>query len=109
MPQGEAAGAVAGGTAIAGQGKNLARPIGRYRWGICALLFFVITINYIDRQILALIKEFLDAELGWSTPLEILGLKMPTPEPGSRGAELKYLLAGSGNPAATPASGPTIT
>src|SRR5438874_1491904 len=36
------------------------------RWTICALLFFATTINYIDRQILALIKEFLDRELGWT-------------------------------------------
>jgi len=40
-----------------------------------------------------------DAELGWSTPLEILGLEMPASEPGSRGIELKYLLADSGSPA----------
>jgi len=33
---------------------------------ICALLFLATTINYIDRQILALIKELLDAELGWT-------------------------------------------
>jgi ACS family hexuronate transporter-like MFS transporter len=39
---------------------------GNYRWVVCALLFFATTVNYIDRQILALIKEFLDAELGWS-------------------------------------------
>jgi MFS transporter, ACS family, aldohexuronate transporter len=39
---------------------------GNYRWVICALLFFATTVNYVDRQILALIKEFLDAELGWS-------------------------------------------
>ena len=38
----------------------------RVRWVVCALLFFATTINYIDRQILALIKEFLDRELGWS-------------------------------------------
>jgi MFS transporter, ACS family, hexuronate transporter len=37
-----------------------------YRWVVCALLFFATTVNYIDRQILALIKEFLDADLGWS-------------------------------------------
>src|SRR5512140_303467 len=37
-----------------------------YRWVVCALLFFATTVNYIDRQILALIKEFLDAELHWS-------------------------------------------
>jgi ACS family hexuronate transporter-like MFS transporter len=36
------------------------------RWTICALLFFATTINYIDRQILALIKEYLDQELRWS-------------------------------------------
>ncbi len=36
------------------------------RWTICALLFFATTVNYIDRQILALIKELLDRELGWS-------------------------------------------
>ncbi|HXK08295.1 MAG TPA: MFS transporter [Vicinamibacteria bacterium] len=39
---------------------------GQYRWVVCALLFFATTVNYIDRQILSLIKEFLDAELGWS-------------------------------------------
>ena len=39
---------------------------GKYRWVVCALLFFATTVNYIDRQILSLIKEFLDAELGWS-------------------------------------------
>src|SRR5205085_8292075 len=40
--------------------------IGNYRWVVCGLLFLATTVNYIDRQILALIKEFLDAELGWS-------------------------------------------
>src|SRR5512143_1621840 len=40
--------------------------VGNYRWVVCALLFFATTVHYIDRQILALIKEFLDAELGWS-------------------------------------------
>jgi ACS family hexuronate transporter-like MFS transporter len=39
---------------------------GKYRWVVCALLFFATTVNYVDRQILSLIKEFLDAELGWS-------------------------------------------
>jgi ACS family hexuronate transporter-like MFS transporter len=41
-------------------------PGGNVRWIVCALLFFATTINYIDRQILALIKEFLDHELRWS-------------------------------------------
>ena len=40
--------------------------IGRYRWVICSLLFLATTVNYIDRQILALLKEFLDQELGWT-------------------------------------------
>jgi ACS family hexuronate transporter-like MFS transporter len=43
-----------------------AGPVGNYRWVVCALLFFATTVNYVDRQILSLIKEFLDAELGWS-------------------------------------------
>ncbi|HXU82086.1 MAG TPA: MFS transporter, partial [Polyangia bacterium] len=40
--------------------------IGKYRWTICALLFAATTINYIDRQILALLKPTLDAQLHWS-------------------------------------------
>jgi MFS transporter, ACS family, hexuronate transporter len=40
--------------------------MGRYRWVICALLFFATSINFIDRQILSLVKEFLDRELGWT-------------------------------------------
>lgn len=41
-------------------------PMTRYRWVICALLFFATTINYIDRQILALIKPILDEKLQWT-------------------------------------------
>jgi MFS transporter, ACS family, hexuronate transporter len=33
--------------------------VGRYRWKICALLFFATTINYMDRQVLALLKPVL--------------------------------------------------
>src|SRR5712671_3430270 len=40
--------------------------IGNYRWIICALMFFATTINYIDRQILSLLKGTLDTELGWT-------------------------------------------
>lgn len=40
--------------------------IGRYRWLICSLLFFATTVNYIDRQILSLLKPILDNELHWS-------------------------------------------
>lgn len=38
----------------------------RFRWVICGLLFAATTINYIDRQILALLKPMLDIELGWT-------------------------------------------
>jgi ACS family hexuronate transporter-like MFS transporter len=34
--------------------------IGRYRWRICALLFFATTLNYVDRQVLALLKPVLE-------------------------------------------------
>jgi ACS family hexuronate transporter-like MFS transporter len=40
--------------------------IGKYRWKICALLFFATTINYLDRQVLSLLKPSLEAEFGWS-------------------------------------------
>jgi MFS transporter, ACS family, hexuronate transporter len=38
----------------------------QYRWVVCMLLFFATTINYIDRQILSLIKPILDEELHWT-------------------------------------------
>jgi ACS family hexuronate transporter-like MFS transporter len=53
-------------SAIVPGGLGPAARIGHYRWVICALIFLATTINYIDRQILALIKEFLDQELGWT-------------------------------------------
>ena len=39
---------------------------GRYRWAICALLFFVITINYVDRQVIGVLKPIIQEDLGWS-------------------------------------------
>ncbi len=36
------------------------------RWWICALLFFATTINYIDRQVLAILAPQLQKEIGWS-------------------------------------------
>lgn len=42
------------------------KPKGRYRWAICALLFFAITINYVDRQIIGVLKPLLEVEFGWS-------------------------------------------
>jgi ACS family hexuronate transporter-like MFS transporter len=40
--------------------------IGRYRWTICALLFFATTINYIDRSVLGILAPTLQDEIGWS-------------------------------------------
>jgi ACS family hexuronate transporter-like MFS transporter len=40
--------------------------IGKYRWTICALLFFATTINYLDRQVLSLLKPLLEDKFGWS-------------------------------------------
>jgi MFS transporter, ACS family, hexuronate transporter len=42
------------------------RAGGQYRWVICALLFFAATINYIDRQVIGILKPTLQQEFGWS-------------------------------------------
>ena len=44
----------------------LIRPFsGRFRWAIVALLFFAAAINYLDRQMLGLLKPVLAQELHW--------------------------------------------
>jgi MFS transporter, ACS family, hexuronate transporter len=60
----ESAGSATGAT-IAAIGDPVKR-VGHYRWVICALLFFAATINYIDRQVLGILKPTLQAEFGWS-------------------------------------------
>ena len=37
-----------------------------FRWIICALLFFAATINYIDRQVIGILKTTIHDEIGWS-------------------------------------------
>jgi ACS family hexuronate transporter-like MFS transporter len=37
------------------------QKIGKYRWRICALVFFATTINYLDRQVISLLKPFLES------------------------------------------------
>jgi MFS transporter, ACS family, hexuronate transporter len=40
---------------------------GRYRWIIVALIFFATTINYLDRQVISLLKDdYLEKEFGWT-------------------------------------------
>lgn len=41
------------------------RTLGNLRWYICGLLFFATTVNYLDRQVLGILKPTLTAELGW--------------------------------------------
>jgi MFS transporter, ACS family, hexuronate transporter len=40
--------------------------IGRYRWVICALLFFATTINYVDRQVIGILARDLQTIIGWN-------------------------------------------
>lgn len=61
----EESGGSATGAAIAGIGDPTKR-VGRFRWMICALLFFAATVNYIDRQVLGILKGTLTTEFGWS-------------------------------------------
>ena len=42
------------------------KKIGNYRWLIVVLLFFATTINYIDRQIIGLLKPILEKEFNWT-------------------------------------------
>lgn len=38
----------------------------RRRWVVCALLFTAVVINYVDRQMLGVLKPFMSEEMGWS-------------------------------------------
>src|SRR4051794_10520936 len=64
----QSTGASATGAAIAAVEEGAGRGVGRYRWVICALLFFATTVCYVDR----LVFGFLGPELqkpehfGWS-------------------------------------------
>jgi ACS family hexuronate transporter-like MFS transporter len=40
--------------------------IGRYRWFICGLIFAATVINYIDRQMIGVLKPTLQREFGWT-------------------------------------------
>jgi ACS family hexuronate transporter-like MFS transporter len=40
--------------------------IGNYRWTICTLLFFATTVNYLDRQVLSLLKPTLEEQFHWT-------------------------------------------
>jgi MFS transporter, ACS family, hexuronate transporter len=63
----QSAGASAGGAAVAAF-EEVGAAVGRYRWVICAMLFFATTINYIDRQVLAILTtdETFKHTIGWN-------------------------------------------
>ncbi|HLP73350.1 MAG TPA: MFS transporter [Bacteroidales bacterium] len=42
------------------------QKIGKYRWTICALVFFATTVNYLDRQVLSLLKDTLEVQFNWT-------------------------------------------
>src|SRR5258708_3963791 len=56
-------------SSMEGNGGGGAAPsssgVGRLRWVICALLFFATTINYVDRQIIGILKPELQRHPGW--------------------------------------------
>src|SRR5690348_16698094 len=47
-------------------GVKASSPVGYFRWIICALLLFGTTKNYMDRNVLGVLKETLQHTLGWS-------------------------------------------
>lgn len=61
----QSSGATFTGAAIAA-GDGPKTPIGRYRWVICALLFFATTVNYIDRLVFGILGPELQKQFGWT-------------------------------------------
>src|SRR6476660_4969462 len=41
-------------------------PVGNFRWFICTLLLIGVTKNYMDRQVLGVLKTTLQHDLGWN-------------------------------------------
>ena len=62
---GAGAGAGASEATLAGA-RKVGMFAGNFRWVICALLFFGVTKNYMDRQVLGVLKGTLQHDLGWS-------------------------------------------
>src|SRR5258707_10635517 len=45
---------------------RIAGTVGHFRWVICTLLLFGVTKNYMDRQVLGVLKTTLQHDLGWN-------------------------------------------
>ena len=48
------------------ESKNSSAIIGHFRWVICAVLLFGTTKNYMDRQVIGILKNSLQNQFGWS-------------------------------------------
>src|SRR5216684_6267240 len=53
-------------TTASTQTRSLMNQVGRFRWVICALLLFGTTKNYMERQVIGVLKGTLQHDLGWS-------------------------------------------
>ena len=54
-------------TAPAGAAGATPAAVGRYRWVVVALLFTAMVINYVDRQMIGVLKPgYLQPAFGWS-------------------------------------------
>jgi MFS transporter, ACS family, hexuronate transporter len=42
------------------------QAVGKYRWTICAMVFFATTINYLDRAVIAILKSPLTKQFNWT-------------------------------------------
>ncbi|HEV7644638.1 MAG TPA: MFS transporter [Pyrinomonadaceae bacterium] len=62
----EEAAATATGAVIAAIEEKTPSRVGNFRWAICSLLFFAATVNYIDRQVIGILKPTLAGEFGWT-------------------------------------------
>ena len=60
----QSAGASTAGAAVA-IAEQIGSSIGHFRWVICGLLFFAATINYLDRQVIATLKDELQKAGVW--------------------------------------------
>jgi ACS family hexuronate transporter-like MFS transporter len=50
---------------MTGETQGLNPKAGRQRWVVCGLLFAATAVNYIDRQMIGVLKPTLKAEMGW--------------------------------------------
>jgi ACS family hexuronate transporter-like MFS transporter len=50
----------------AGTEQGVVVRVGSYRWLVCALLFSAATVNYVDRQVIGVLKPVLQRDLGYT-------------------------------------------